>query len=71
VSYDPKVTAFLASIGEERCLPLEELTAENLKAAVSAASAAYGDRDTRKRTADALADAESENSAWARKLLGL
>ena len=71
VSYDPKVTAFLASIGEERCLPLEELTAENLKAAVSAASAAYGDRDTRKRTADTLADAESENSAWARKLLGL
>ena len=71
VSYDPKVTAFLGSIGEERCLALETLTAESLKAAVAAAAAAYTDRDARKRVADSLAAAESENSAWARKLLDM
>ncbi len=69
VSYDPKITAFLASIGEKRCLPLEKLTSEALKAAVSEAAASYADKTARKRVAETLADAESENLAEARKLL--
>ena len=71
VSYDPKVTAFLEAIGEKRCLPLETLTAETLRQAVSEATDAYDNRAARKRVADALAAAESENSVYARRLLGL
>ncbi|MGI5979077.1 MAG: polysaccharide pyruvyl transferase CsaB [Oscillospiraceae bacterium] len=71
VSYDPKVTAFLESIGEKRCLPLSELTVAGLNAAVAEAVEAYADRDARKQVADALAAAESGNSVWARKLLEL
>lgn len=69
VSYDPKVTAFLESIGEERCLPLVDLRPESLQRAVSEAAEAYSDRAARKRVADTLSAAEHENRAYAQKLL--
>ena len=69
VSYDPKVTAFLEAISEKRCLPLESLTAGQLKQAVSEAVQSYADRDARRRVAERLAAAEAENRAWAKRLL--
>ena len=70
VSYDPKVTAFLDSVGNENCLPFEELTAERLTVMIISAVAQHDDGDERNRSVERLVSAEALNSQWARKLLG-
>ncbi len=70
VSYDPKVTAFLDSVGNENCLQFEELSSEKLIVMIISAAAQYEDREERKRSLERLISAEALNSFWARKLLG-
>ncbi len=70
VSYDPKVTAFLDSVGNENCIQFEELTAEKLITMTERAVAQYDDREERKRSVERLVSAEALNSKCARKLLG-
>ena len=70
VSYDPKVTAFLDSVGNESCLQLEDLTSERLEAMIARAVQQFGDKDERKQSVERLISFEALNSQWARKLLG-
>ncbi len=70
VSYDPKVTAFLDSVGNENCIQFEELTAEKLIRMTKRAVTQYDDREERRRSVERLISAESLNSQCARKLLG-
>lgn len=70
VSYDPKVTAFLDSVGNENCIQFEELTAEKLMTMTQRAANQYDDREKRKRSVERLISAEALNSKCARKLLG-
>ena len=70
VSYDPKVTAFLDSVGNENCIQFLELCAEKLEVMIISALAQYEDRDERKRSLERLISSEALNSYWARKLLG-
>lgn len=69
VSYDPKVTAFLDSVGEERCIPFESLSAETLKVMISKAVQEYDDAELRRACIEKLICAESINSSMARQLL--
>ena len=69
VSYDPKVTAFLDSTGNENCLPLDDLTAEHLISMIKAALKQYDDGDERRKVVDRLIAAEALNSHYARQLL--
>lgn len=69
VSYDPKVTAFLSSVGEEKCLPFEELSAAKLESMIEQALQSSSDRDGRKHDVEKLKAAEALNSQWARRLL--
>lgn len=70
VSYDPKVTAFLDSVGEELCLQFEDLTAESLKTMIEKAVLKYENNEERKKSIERLISAEALNSEWAKKLLG-
>lgn len=70
VSYDPKVTAFLDSVGNENCLQFGELTASRLENMIEKAAAQYDDRERCKKSVERLISAEALNSRWARKLLG-
>ncbi len=70
VSYDPKVTAFLDSVGNESCLALEDLSAERLESMIDRALRQFDDKDDRKRSVERLISAEALNSQWARELLG-
>ena len=69
VSYDPKVTAFLDSVGEERCIPFEELTASALEVMISKAVEEFDDTELRRSCVDKLVSAESINRRMARELL--
>ncbi|MFB0921325.1 MAG: polysaccharide pyruvyl transferase CsaB, partial [Oscillospiraceae bacterium] len=70
VSYDPKVTAFLDSVGNENCIQFEELTSEKLIGMTERAVVQFDDREERRRSVERLISAESLNSQCARKLLG-
>ncbi|MEA4894742.1 MAG: polysaccharide pyruvyl transferase CsaB [Oscillospiraceae bacterium] len=70
VSYDPKVTAFLDSVGSENCIMFEELTAEKLINMTERAITQYDDRDARRSIVERLISAEARNSQYVRKLLG-
>jgi len=70
VSYDPKVTAFLDSVGNENCLQFENLTTKDLETMIDRAVLQYGDREERKRSVERLISAEALNSQWAKTLLG-
>ncbi len=69
ISYDPKVTAFLDSVGADNCLQLGEVTAERLCGMIEVAVRNAGDKEMRKRTIERLLAAEGQNSFWAKKLL--
>jgi polysaccharide pyruvyl transferase CsaB len=69
VSYDPKVTAFLASIGGGNCIELAELSAGTLISAASAAVGQYDDGAARRARAERLIAAEALNRRWAVTLL--
>jgi len=70
VSYDPKVTAFLDSVGNENCLQLEDLTRESLESMIELAVRQFGDNEERKKSVERLISAEALNRQWAKKLLG-
>ena len=69
VSYDPKVTAFLSSLGEEHCIKFENLSAEKLEEMIEKAVLLYDDKEKRKRSVEMLVSAEALNKEWAKKLL--
>lgn len=69
VSYDPKVTAFLDSVGEELCIEFSELTAERLELMIKKAAGGFGDREQRRQTVERLISAEAINRQMARQLL--
>lgn len=69
VSYDPKVTAFLDSVGEELCIPFDEVSAESLCGLVERAVAKGSDTQGRRETMERLKDAEKLNIAYVKKLL--
>ena len=69
VSYDPKVTAFLDSVSEERCIPFADMTAENLSDMISRAVRLYDDKERRRQTVERLIAAETINCEFARALL--
>lgn len=66
VSYDPKVAGFMRYIGQDRCLPLETITAEAL---VSAAEAALSGADDLAAQTARLQTLAMENRAAAGRLL--
>lgn len=70
VSYDPKVTAFLDSVGNENCLQFGNLTAEALESLIERAVQQFGDKDERKQSVERLISAEALNNQWAKQLLG-
>ncbi len=69
VSYDPKVTAFLASLGEERCIPFDEVEGGELSEMFSKAVLRFDDDESRRELIERLKAAEAINSQWAEKLL--
>ena len=70
VSYDPKVTAFLDSVGNENCLQFEDLTFEKLKNLIDRALLQSDDKQDRKKSVERLVSAEALNRQWAKNLLG-
>ena len=70
VSYDPKVTAFLDSVGNENCLQFENMKAKELRTMIDKAVQQYGDKETRKQSVNRLICAEGLNRQWAKTLLG-
>ena len=69
VSYDPKVTAFLDSVGEERCIPFEELEASELEDMISKAVLEFDDTELRRACVEKMIAAESLNRQMACELL--
>ncbi len=69
VSYDPKVTAFLESVDEQLCIPIEDVDRMRLCSMLSKAAAKSADVESRRKTMERLKSAEKINSDWARKLL--
>jgi len=70
VSYDPKVTAFLDSIGDEPCLQFDDLTSGELENVISDAVLQFSNKEKRRQVVEKLISAEALNSEWAKKLLG-
>ena len=70
VSYDPKVTAFLDSVGSENCIQLDTLGAVGLTKMLTLAVRQFDDRKARVDSVERLVAAEALNRQWARKLLG-
>ncbi len=71
VSYDPKVTAFLDSVGSENCIRLDALDAGELKRMLTLAVRQFDDRNARVDSVERLVAAEALNRQWAKKLLGV
>lgn len=69
VSYDPKVTAFLKSAGEERCIQYDKLDARRLKELVESAVTDFEDIEGRRASVERLISAEALNSQMASELL--
>lgn len=69
ISYDPKVTAFLGSIGEDNCLPFDTFTEKSLKSAITEAVSFYDPDIKTNMTVKRLMEAESISKNRARKLL--
>ncbi len=69
VSYDPKVTAFLDSVGEELCIEFSELTAEKLELMIKKAAGGFSDGERRRQSVEKLISAEAINRQMARELL--
>lgn len=71
VSYDPKVGAFLESVGTSLCLPLEDVTDDRLCDMLSKAVDSWADEMRRRNTVEQLIASEKQNIEWAGKLLEL
>jgi polysaccharide pyruvyl transferase WcaK-like protein len=69
--YDPKVSSFLDSVGQDLYLPLEELEQEPLLRMLDRAAARIGDRTRLEADARRLMGLERKNLLWAKKLLDM
>lgn len=69
ISYDPKVSAFLASIGESLCITYDELNETELLKMIEKAVTAYDDNQQRSETVESLVAAEKLNAEYAWELL--
>lgn len=69
ISYDPKVSAFLNFVGDDLCLPVEEVTAERLCPMLEKAVSGGNDIAHRRQTVERIKAAEKQNIAQAAKLL--
>lgn len=69
VSYDPKVSAFLGSVGEMSCIPYEELDNLKLESMIDKAAECYDDSSRRSETVNRLIAAEKLNGSLAKELL--
>lgn len=68
ISYDPKVTAFLDSVGEKLCLSYDQLRAPELESMIKKAAADYEDNYS-SQIVERLVSAEKINSRLAEELL--
>lgn len=71
VGYDPKIASFLKYLGEGSCVELEDVTQENLCAALDQAVASLSRRDQLREKAQRLKNVERENIQAVARLLGL
>ena len=69
VSYDPKVTAFLASVDDKLCISFDELSADSLVAMTEAAVGSSDSLGGSQETLERLTRAEKINRQYAEKLL--
>ena len=69
LSYDPKVSAFLASVGEELCISIEDIEEVSLCNMISRAVSGFDDTKAREETVERLIAAEKCNSDCVRRLL--
>lgn len=69
VSYDPKVSAFLRSVGEMSCIPYEELDNRKLESMIDKAVECFDDSSRRSETVNRLIAAEKINGLLAKELL--
>lgn len=67
--YDPKVSSFLDSVGQDLYLPLDQLELNPLLRMLDQAAHRIGDRARLEADARKLIQLEQENLVWARKLL--
>ena len=69
IVYDPKVSAFLDSVGQDLYAPLAELTTESLRAQLEQAAARRDQRPLLEQKARSLLELEKNNLSAARGLL--
>ena len=69
IIYDPKVSGFLAYMGQELCQDLDKLTGDSLRDMLDRALALRADRDSLRAAVDALRRLEENNSTVLRRLL--
>ena len=67
--YDPKVSSFLDSVGQDLYLSFSRLDADSLLAQLDKAASRMGDRARLEADARRLVALEGENALWAKKLL--
>ena len=69
ISYDPKVSAFLESVKNDKCVNLDELTGDILCARIDNAVEIFGERERLTRRVAFLREVEQRNVRAARRLL--
>ena len=69
VSYDPKVNAFLSSIGQDLCVNLQDVTAEGLCSLIDQAAKRIGDAKFSKEAVSRLIHLEQENRLAVQELM--
>lgn len=69
ITYDPKVSGFLAYMGQELYQDLDDLTCDSLRGMLDRAMELRADRDSLRAAVDALRRLEGNNSSVLRRLL--
>lgn len=69
ISYDPKVSAFLESVKNDRCMSLDELTGPMLCERIDNAVEIFGERERLTRRVAFLCEVEQRNVRAAKRLL--
>ena len=70
ISYDHKINAFLASVGQDLCIELEDVTSFDLCQLIDRAAARRGDTAFLQNAAQSLVTLEAENPLAVKRLLG-
>ena len=69
ISYDPKVSAFLETVKNDKCMCLDEITGEMLCEKIDHAVEIFGERERLTRRVAFLRELEHRNVTAARRLL--